>query len=505
MVATVPAFTEAHLLLAGVNIQRKRRATSPVPDDWEGWLAEVFPGYLWPPYAEYHESFWEWVLSIEADRAADPFVAIWPRGFAKSTSTEVATAMLAARKRRKYVLYVCSTQDQADTHVANIAGMLESPAFARHFPETSRRKLGKYGNSQGWRRNRLRTLDGFTVDAIGMDTAARGAKVDEDRPDFIIFDDIDEILDSPGTVAKKITSMTKSLLPARAAHAAVLVAQNLIHPDGIVARLADGRADFLADRIVSGPHPAIRGMVTERIDGKMVITGGESTWPAKTIADLQLDLDDVGETAFRSEKQHEVDKLEGGIFGHIEFRHCEPHEVPALQDVQVWVDPAVTDKDRSDSHGVQVDGIDSNGFLYRLFSWEHRTSPEDALRRAILKARELKASCIGVETDQGGDTWRSVYELTWRKLVEQGEIPKDERMIDFREEKAGAIGPKTYRASQMLAAYERGEIIHVRNGTFEILERGLRRYLLRKPYDLVDAAYWGWYGLTNPVVEVDIL
>lgn len=489
-----------------IKAERPYRAKMiPVADDWQGWLADVFSGYVRPPYATYHAQYWQWLWSIEPNNAASPFVAVWPRGFGKSTSVEVGVAMAAARRTRKYALYVCATQDQADTHVQNIGTLLESPGFAKHFPATARRRIGKYGNSQGWRRNRLRTESGFTIDAIGLDTAARGAKVDEDRPDFIIFDDIDEILDSSGTVAKKITSMTKSLLPARAAHAAVLVAQNLIHPDGIVARLADGRADFLADRIVSGPHPAIRGMVTERINGKLIITGGESTWPAKTIEDLQLDLDDVGETAFRSEKQHEVDKLEGGIFGHVVFRHCEPNQVPPLQDVQVWVDPAVTDKDKSDSHGIQADGIDANGFLYRLFSWEQRTSPEDALRRAIMKARELKASCIGVETDQGGDTWRSVYELTWRKLVEEDEIPKDERMIDFREEKAGAIGPKTYRASQMLASYERGEIIHVRNGTFEILERGLRRYLLRKPYDLVDAAYWGWYGLTNPVVEVDIL
>ena len=39
--------------------------------------------------------------------------------------------------------------------------------------------------------------------------------------------------------------------------------------------LADGRADFLTNRIVSGPHPAIRDMVYEEHDGKYVITGGE--------------------------------------------------------------------------------------------------------------------------------------------------------------------------------------------------------------------------------------
>jgi hypothetical protein len=48
------------------------------------------------------------------------------------------------------------------------------------------RELNKYGSSKGWRRNQIRTSDGFKVDAIGLDTAARGFKIDEDRPDFIV-------------------------------------------------------------------------------------------------------------------------------------------------------------------------------------------------------------------------------------------------------------------------------------------------------------------------------
>lgn len=123
------------------------------------------------------------------------------------------------------------------------------------------------------------------------------------------------------------------------------------------------------------------------------------------------------------------------------------------------------------------------------------------LRRAILKARELKASCVGVETDQGGDTWESTYELAWRKLVDEGLIPADEPMLDFEQAKAGSVGPKRERASKMLAAYERGEIIHV-IGTHETLEKALKRYLLRKPFDLVDACFWSWNGLTHPRPEV---
>jgi phage terminase large subunit-like protein len=162
--------------------------------------------------------------------------------------------------------------------------------------------------------------------------------------------------------------------------------------------------------------------------------------------------------------------------------------MPPLERIVVWVDPAVTNTDDSDSHGIQADGLGVNGKLYRLFSWEGRTSPEDAITRAILKAVELKAECVGIETDQGGDTWASTY----REAVRKADVAHPPA---FRSAKAGAgHGPKAHRQAQMVAAYERGVIIHVR-GTHTVLERALRRFGVRKPYDLADAGYWAWYDL----------
>lgn len=464
-------------------------------DDWENWLVTVFPGYLRAPFAAYQAEFWEWIWQIRDGEPHHPFVAIWPRGFGKSTSTEIACAVLAARQARRYGLYICDTQAQADTHVQNVAGLLESDAFSARFPKASSRRVGKYGSSSGWRRNRIRTDSGFTLDAIGLDTAARGAKIDEDRPDFLIFDDIDDVLDAPGVVQKKITTITQSLIPARAPYAAVLVCQNLVHQDGIVAQLADGRAQFLSERVVSGPHPAIRNLELTEIAGKSVITGGEPTWAVMGIEALQKDLNDMGRSAFLREKQHEVEQIEGSMFAHIRFQHVAPDKAPTLEKVVVWVDPAVTDSDKSDAHGVQADGLGADGRIYRLYSWESRASPEKALRVAILTALRLGASHVGVETDQGGDTWKPTYNGVWDTLVKEGTVPKLARKPGFRQAKAGAgAGPKAHRASQMLADYEKGLIVHV-EGTHHQLEAGLRRYLVRKPYDLVDAAYWAWADL----------
>ena len=157
--------------------------------------------------------------------------------------------------------------------------------------------------------------------------------------------------------------------------------------------------------------------------------------------------------------------------------------------------PAVSSTDQSDAHGAQADGIGTDGTIYRLWSWEQRATPEDALRRALLKAVELGAEAVGVETDQGGDTWQPTYRAAWDGLVADGSVPAETRCPEFRAAKAGAgHGPKTERAGRMLQDYERGRLVHVL-GTHTVLERALRRFPRAKPFDLVDAAYWSWQDL----------
>ena len=92
---------------------------------------------------------------------------------------------------RRYCVYVRETQDQANDSVSNIRGMLESDRLGVYYPAMGQPSLGKFGQKQGWRRERLQTASGFIVDALGLDTAARGLKIGVQRPDLIIFDDID--------------------------------------------------------------------------------------------------------------------------------------------------------------------------------------------------------------------------------------------------------------------------------------------------------------------------
>lgn len=477
----------------GVKVKQRE----PFPA-WRDFCLEVFPNYYRDNFGERHTQFWQHIEHIGIENNLPALIAIWPRGSGKSTTMEGSVARLGAKEVRRYCWYVCETQDQADKHVASVSSMLESRAVDRYYPALGRRLLDKYGQSEGWKRNLLRCGNGFTVEAIGLDKAVRGGKMDWARPDLIIFDDVDGRHDSPGTIKRKVETITENILPAGSTDVAVVFVQNLIHKDSIAARLAGvspEKADFLLNRVVLGPYPAVTGLATEQTDTGIVIVAGEATWGGQSLEVCQAQINLWGLSAFLREAQHEVDDPPGGMFDHLVYRRCRWEEVPELVQTQVWVDPAVTATDQSDSMGIQADGIAADGTIYRLWSWEQVATPLEALKQAIRKAVELKASTIGVETDQGGLAWQSVFNEAWREMAEDGSIEPDTRKPRFREAKAGAgAGPKVHRAGQMLTKYEQGKFVHV-IGTHQVLERALRRFPLTKPFDLVDACYWSWQGI----------
>lgn len=287
----------------------------PAPDNWRDWLLQLLPQYF-PEnnFAPHHVEFWEWVDSIKLDEKPQPFIAIWGRGGGKSTNAEAACVYLLAKKRRKYIWYISETQPQADEHVANIESMLNSPQLAICYPELTRRLLSKYGHSKGWRRNRLRCGNGGTVDSLGLESARRGFKVEEDRPDLFLPDDIDNDLDTIEITDKKEKILTKKILPAGSKYAAVLGAQNLVSPTGIFGRLYDGSARYLANRIVSGPHPAVIDLKTENRNGLDIIIQGDPTWEGQSLEICQAQINEWGLDAFKAEAQHDVFSRSGQIF-----------------------------------------------------------------------------------------------------------------------------------------------------------------------------------------------
>jgi len=270
------------------------------PPSWRDWLARYFPQIV--HFAPRHIRLWEWLDALKPGTKPAAQIEVWPRGGGKSSTIELGCTRLADTLQRRFALYVCGSQDQADMHIQSVGALMESRGV--------KPQLNRMGRATGWRRDQLRAATGFSVAGFGMDTALRGIKIDQYRPDFIIFDDIDGRDDSVKETERKITAITESILPTGSVDCAVLFVQNLLIQDGVMARLASERAEFLLDRVIPPIEPAIRGLEYEKWhDGerlRFTITGGVATWEGQNLAICEAQMHTFGERAFLREAQHEV-------------------------------------------------------------------------------------------------------------------------------------------------------------------------------------------------------
>ena len=183
-----------------------------------------------------------------------------------------------------------------------------------------------------WRRDQLRTENGFNVASFGLDAASRGVKLDEFRPDLMIFDDIDNEKDSADVIRKKIDSITKGLIPAGSHNCAFVFVQNLIREDGVFGQLVDGTAEYLINREIY-MEPAIRDLVIDETRDELNrrrcrIVSGEPTWEGQDLNICQRMIEDMGYTAFMSECQHEVRASSGYFFDVSMLNYINGIELP---------------------------------------------------------------------------------------------------------------------------------------------------------------------------------
>lgn len=303
----LPQLAQNRLKARGVELK--------LPDQWDKWLNQLFPNLFYHSFTDRHAQFWQHVESIKAGVKPPAFFAVWPRGGGKSTNAEAAVVRLGALEKKRFCLYVRSIQDKANESVSNIGAMLENSNFAKNYSQMSERKLGRYGNSKGWKVNLLRCNNGFSVAALGFDAAVRGIKIEEFRPDLIIIDDIDDKSDSWELINKKVQTLTRDILPAGSTDCAVIGIQNLIHYNGIFTQLVNDKADFLKDRIISGPYPAIEDFEYDTdVDGKYIITAGRATWEGQNLETCQAQMNEWGISAFIEEAQHLILKKTGRVY-----------------------------------------------------------------------------------------------------------------------------------------------------------------------------------------------
>jgi hypothetical protein len=295
-------------------------------------------------------------------------------------------------------------------------------------------------------------------------------KHEEQRPDLLILDDIDDRHDSKAATKKKVEILTDTILPTGAPNLAVLCLQNLIIPEGVFAQLANGSAQFLAGRVVSGPIPAIRGLVT--VPGppltpegppRQIITAGTATWAGQGIAECQALIDRLGLPSFKREQQHEVDEVEGALWRLDLIKRSAAPE-GGYRRVVIGVDPS----GGGEEIGIIVVGMgrDGRGYVIADLTQLGRLGPHNWGRTVGVGYDDHGADRVIAEKNFGGD----LVESNLKTASGYGHLPV--YMVT-------ASRGKDLRAEPVVALYEQDKIRHV--GTFPELEAEQTRWVPGTP------------------------
>lgn len=375
------------------------------------------------------------------DRRA--FVA--PRSCGKSTWWFLILPMWAgAYGHVKFAAAFADSGAQAELHLATFKAEQADNAMLRSdfedFCEPARRHTGR---TVADNQNMLHTRSGFTFVAKGIDSTSLGMKMGADRPDLLIFDDIEppEATYSPFQREKRLSTVENAILPLNEL-ARVAIVGTVTMPGSIIHELvrhAKGEEvePWVDEQQIRTYHT--RPIIT-RPDGTE-----RSVWPKKWTLAYLISIRHT--RSFKLNYDNDPKGRAGDYWQPEDIKYGRP---PNVTKWFLFLDPPVTMKTRSDGCGVALVGY-APGMLTKENRLDRATvtangGPE-RLREALmahevaegkvarlprihiedawgvhLTGKPLRAFVMGIllknpqvkavvlENNNGGDLWNDVFE-----------------------------------------------------------------------------------------------
>lgn len=376
------------------------------------------------------------------------FVA--PRETGKSTWWFLILPLWAAANRyRTFAVAFAHASAQAETHLSTFKRELETnPLLGADYPDLCTPARRRSGTTLADRAGMIHQKSGSVFAARGIDSATLGLKVEERRPDLLIFDDIepDEASYSPDMMVKRLGTVTDAAFPLNI-YAAVVMVGTVTMPDSIMHQVvkAAGGSELApwieAEKIHCHHHIPI---LTDD-DGTE-----RSMWPEKWPLEWLVSIRHTRSYA----KNYLNDPLgrEGGFWVMEDFVYGTLGEKATRW--LLTLDPAVTTKGTSDWTGWAVVACDPD--IRR--DPKHMPRPRvevvaagqvklvgEGLRLFVLNllAKYPRVRAVRVEVNQGGELWGTVlHQLPVKLLVFTSTESKDTRFawaLDYYQTGGGRV------------------------------------------------------------------
>lgn len=328
-------------------------------------------------------SAWNWLGSYVHQERAFPQLALGiPRGFAKTTFVKLFCLFVILFTKRKFILICAKNQPKAEAIVADVCDFLNQPNIKAVFGdwrlgiETDQQKLKKFGF-----RGRHISIVAGTVDTV------RGLNLKHERPDLMIFDDIQDRQDAESEVISKQieTDMIGTAMKAKSPHGCMFIFIGNMYPT---------------------KHSILRHLKQNPNWLKFIVGGilndGSSLWEelqpiSQLIQEYQNDLAMGRPEIFYAEVLNDENASVNNL---IDLSKLPSYTIPDDEIHQgnfIIIDPA-TDKANADAVSIMYFEVHSSTPVCKKLV-EGRLSPGQTIQEALKIALEHNCRVVGIESN----------------------------------------------------------------------------------------------------------
>lgn len=284
----------------------------------------------------------------------------WARGHAKSTHMDVMIPMwLKCQKQREInvMVLVGKSQDNANTLLGDIQAELQYNKRYIH-------DFGKQYNAGDWQEGKFVTADGCAFFALGRGQSPRGLRYRNNRPDYIVIDDLDddELCQNDSRVGKLTDWVKEALFGCFGAQGGrFIMVGNLIGKCSVLANVAKTTGVFVSQVNIIDK------------DGK---PSWPEFWKPERIAEVQQFM---GYRAFQKEYMNNP-ITEGAVFraDWIRWKHILP--LRDYAELVLYVDPSFKPTTKNDYKAAKLWGKTKSGELHHIAAFVRQTTVVEMVR-----------------------------------------------------------------------------------------------------------------------------
>lgn len=209
--------------------------------------------YVKYPTAPFHNEMFD---LTEREELGNFFIVAF-RGSGKSTiiTTSYPIWAILGRPQKKFVLILCQTQSQAKQHMMNLRSELENNSVLKNDLGPFKEIADEWGAS-----SLVFTNSSARISVASSEQSIRGIRHNQNRPDLIICDDVEDISSTKTKEGRSKTYqwLTSEVIPTGDRNTRLVIVGNLLHEDSLLMRIREDVENNRMDGVFK-EYPLVRG------------------------------------------------------------------------------------------------------------------------------------------------------------------------------------------------------------------------------------------------------